>query len=58
MGIGVLVLFWSDPGATVVSLAYLLSLAAFSGGAVNLLLAWKLFRQTRAHPMPEVRGAH
>jgi uncharacterized membrane protein HdeD (DUF308 family) len=55
MGIGVLILFWTAPGASVVSLAYLLSLAAFSGGAVNLMLAWKLFRQGREHSAPAPR---
>jgi uncharacterized membrane protein HdeD (DUF308 family) len=43
-GLGVLALFWADPAATVVSLARLIGLGAFSAGVVNLALAWRLFR--------------
>jgi len=46
LGIGVMLMFWVNPAASIVSLAFLLGLAGLSAGVLNLLLAYRLFRQT------------
>ena len=50
LGLAVLLLFWNNPAASLYSLAFVISLAAIASGAVNLLLAYKLFRQDQPTP--------
>jgi uncharacterized membrane protein HdeD (DUF308 family) len=44
-------LFGSDPATSMYTLAFVVSLASLCCGAVNLLLAYKLFRQDREPPV-------
>ena len=55
LGIAVLVLFWNNPEASILTLGFFISLAALCSGGVNLLLANKLFRQTQPIPAKAAR---
>jgi uncharacterized membrane protein HdeD (DUF308 family) len=44
LGLGVLLMFWLNPAASILSLGFLISLAAISSGVVNLMLAYRLFK--------------